>query len=139
MPDAGTKFRVECKLAKVDADLGLVFGWGIISSERGVDYFDHENHHIPEEVMLKSALDFSIHSANAMDDCHNEIQNGVVRFHFPLTDEIAKAYGIECDTRGWMIAAAPGPEMLAKYVSGEYTGFSIGGWIRDSHDVEAAA
>ncbi len=138
MPDEGTKFRVECKLAKVDADLGLVFGWGVVCTESGEPYVDRQDEHIPEAVMLKGALDFAINSG-AMDDSHDEVQSGVVRFHFPLTTEIAKAYGITCERTGWMIAAAPDPDLLAKYVSGEYTAFSIGGYVLASHDEQVAA
>ena len=120
------------KALSVDADLGLVFGWGIISTERepGTEkrepYFDLQGDHIPPTTMLKSTTDFMAHSRQT-DDMHDGEASGVVIHAFPLTADIMKAYGIECDTEGWMIAAAPPADILAKFVSGEYTGFSIGG------------
>ena len=45
----------------------------------------------------------------------------------PITAETKKAFGIVCDREGWIVAAGPGSDVVAKFVSGEYTGFSIGG------------
>jgi hypothetical protein len=50
-----------------------------------------------------------------------------VVFAFPLTEDIGKAMGIESQKTGLMIAMQPPAEILIKYKSGEYTGFSIGG------------
>ncbi len=136
MPESGTKFSLDFKLAKVDEDHGLVFGWGIVCNENGQPYFDRQGEHIPEAVMFKAAIEFSL-AANGMDDSHNEVHSGEVRFQFPMTKEVQEAYGIECSRTGWLICAAPDEEFLAKYASGEYTGFSIGGWVRESHEVAA--
>ena len=48
-------------------------------------------------------------------------------FAFPLTSDIAKAMGITTTRTGLMVAAKFAPDVLAKFKSGEYTGFSIGG------------
>ncbi len=119
-------FQINCKIEKVDESLGLVFGWGIICSEGGEPYFDLQGDHIPANAMMKAACDFQLNS-RATDDMHDNVAEGTVVFSFPMTSDVAKAYGIECDREGWMIAAKPGPEILAKFKTGEYTGFSIGG------------
>ena len=119
-------FRLSCKIEKVDESLGLVFGWGIICSENGEPYFDLQGDHIPADAMMKAACDFQLHS-RATDDMHDNIADGTVVFSFPMTKDVAKAYGISCDTEGWMIAAKPSAEIFAKFKSGEYKGFSIGG------------
>ncbi len=112
---------------KVDEDLGLVFGWGIISTIDGEMYWDSQEDHIPEETMLKSVTDFMI-AGNVAKEMHTGDGKGVVLFSWPLTTEIAKAMDIQSKYTGWMIAMKPHTEeILQKFKSGEYTGFSIGG------------
>jgi hypothetical protein len=54
---------------------------------------------------------------------------GRILFAFPLTTDIAEAFGIDADTTGLMIAMKPDdPSMLSKFRDGTYTGFSIGGF-----------
>ena len=130
------QFTASSQIAKVSDELGLVFGYAVVCKELDltkaagervlVEHFDTQGHHIPEEVMLKAATDFALNS-RASKDMHKgeDIQTAV--FNFPMTEEIAKALGITIEKSGWLIAIKPSPAILAKYKSGEYTGFSIGG------------
>jgi hypothetical protein len=122
------------KVSKVSDDLGIVFGFGIVCHERNekgalVPYFDLQDEHIPERVMLKATAGFAAKGA-PMDAMHDEVKVGQVLFSFPLTRDIAKSMGIQkADQFGWMVGVKPdSPEILAKFKSGEWTGFSIGGW-----------
>lgn len=117
---------IKAEVAKIDEDLGLVFGYAIVSKVDGEPYFDSQGDHIPEDAMLKAATDFMVNSRVAKEMHHGE-QVGAVVFAFPLTAEIAKALDIEARKTGLLIAMRPGPDVLAKYKSGEYQGFSIGG------------
>ena len=56
-------------------------------------------------------------------------EKGTVLFALPLTSEIAKALDIETKKTGLIIAVKPDADMLAKFKSGELTGFSIGGFV----------
>jgi hypothetical protein len=124
------------QIAKVNDELGLVFGYAVVCKELDiskaagdrvmVEHYDTQGHHIPEEVMLKAATDFALNS-RASKDMHKgeSVQSAV--FNFPMTEDIAKALGITIEKSGWLIALKPTPAILAKYKSGEYTGFSIGG------------
>jgi len=120
------KFELRAEVAKVDDTLGLVFGWGIVCTEDGEPYFDTQGDHIPEESMLEAVSDF-MKSARSAYEQHNRSDAGVVVHSFPLTKDIAEVYGIQCSKTGWMIAMQPDKAMLAKFKSGELTGFSIGG------------
>ncbi len=132
-------FRLTCKIEKADASLGLVFGWGIICTENGEPYFDLQDDWIPPSAMLKAACDFQLHS-RATDDMHDENPDGIVVFSFPMTNDIKKVYRIQCDREGWMIAARPSEDVFDKFLSGEYTGFSIGGSrVKDTPFEEFAA
>ena len=128
----GKVFEIRSKITKVDESLGLVFGWGIICTEDGQPYFDLQRDHAREKAMVKAVTKFMKEGAPAKE-MHRGGDRGSVVHSMPMTSDIAKAFGIETKTTGWMIAMAPDKEMLAKFVSGELTGFSIGGIrIRDS-------
>ena len=118
--------RLECKVAKVDDSLGLVFGWAIICSEGGQPYVDTQDDWIPDQVMLKAATKFA--KGNRQGGDMHRCEDGQIVHTMPLTADIAKAFEIECDKTGWMIAMQPdNPKTLEKFISGERTGFSIGG------------
>ena len=129
--------HVNTTICKVNEDLGLVFGWAIVCKQDGVDYFDLQDDHIPEDAMLKASADFMANSRMAKD-MHREDGElpGSVVFAFPMTTEVAKSFGVETNTTGLMIAMKPdSPEILKKFQDGEYTGFSIGGSRLASEDV----
>lgn len=124
------KFETSTTLLKVDENLGLIFGWAIISKQQNKEYFDLQGDHIPEDAMLKAAADFMINS-RVSKDMHAGDQIGQVVFAWPMTSEIAKAMNMETDTTGLMIAIKPdNQETLEKYRNGDYTGFSIGGFVK---------
>lgn len=115
------------QVAKVDENLGLVFGWAIICKQDGKEYFDVQGDHIPEDAMLKATADF-MENSRVSKTMHEGEPTGSVVFAWPMTAEIAKSMGIETETTGLMIAMKPSdPKILAKFKSGAFTGFSIGG------------
>jgi hypothetical protein len=114
------------KAAGVDEEQGIVYGWGIVCKEGGVDYHDTQGNHIPEGAMVSATTDF-MKGDRDLGDMHVEIGKGVAVHSFPLTTEIAKNMGITTQKTGWMVGAGFTPDVLAKFKSGEYTGFSIGG------------
>jgi hypothetical protein len=127
------------QVAKVDDALGLVFGFAIVCNEGGQPYYDLQGDHIPEESMVKAAADFMQHSRVAKE-MHAGEQVGGILFAFPLTTEIAKAMGLGEPARtGLMVAMKPdSAEVLEKFRSGEYTGFSIGGQRLQDEEVQDA-
>jgi hypothetical protein len=68
-------------------------------------------------------------------EMHTGADRGSYVFAFPLTTEIAKALGIETQKTGLLVAVKPDADMLAKFKSGELTGFSIGGHRGQDEDV----
>lgn len=115
-----------CEIAKVDNELGLVFGWAIVCKVNGEDYYDFQDDHIPEDTMLRESMDFMInHRVNKVMHAGEPV--GVIAFGFPVTQDTAKAFGMPLNKTGFIIAAKTDPESFAKFQSGEFTGFSIGG------------
>lgn len=122
--------------SKVDESLGLVFGWAIVSKQNGEDYWDLQKEHIPEAAMLEAATDFMINS-RASKDMHKGKSIGNVVFAFPLTTEIAKSLNIETKQTGLLIAIKPdSDDILQKYKTGEYSGFSIGGFCEKGETID---
>lgn len=120
------EFEQGAKVIKVDETHGLVLGWAIISKLDGEDYFDLQGDHIPEDAMFAASVDFMANS-RVSKEMHQGGPDGTVLFAFPMTEEVAKAFGLETKTTGLMVALRPSPDVLAKFKDGTYTGFSIGG------------
>lgn len=114
------------KAEGIDAEHGLVFGFGIVCTEDGKPYVDVQHDHIPEDSMLKAAADFAA-TARPGNEMHAGPDSGQHVFLFPLTGDIAKALGITTKKTGLLLGYKPTPAVLAKFKSGEYTGFSIEG------------
>ena len=129
------EFKTRTELTKFDEDLGLVMGYIIICKQDGEDYFDLHDDHIPEQAMLKAAVDFMENSRTAKE-MHSGDKRGTIIFAWPMTTDIAKAFGIETPTTGLMIAMKPDDDMLEKFKSGELTGFSIGGFRGIDEEVD---
>jgi hypothetical protein len=119
-------FQLSAEVCKVDESEGLVFGWALVCLENGKPHVDLQGDHVPEATMLKAAAKFAS-GARVAKEMHEGAPAGTVEFIWPLTADIAKACGLETKRTGLLIGMRPAPEMLAKFKSGEYRGFSIGG------------
>lgn len=135
MARAAKRFETFCKVKDIDKKLGLVFGWAMITKEDGQPYFDSQGDSIPDETMLKRSAEFML-SKRVAGEMH-EVEDGDVIFAFPLTEELAKKLDIVSKRYGLLYGVKPSAEVFAKFESGEYTGFSIGGERLDEEVVEA--
>lgn len=131
----GKEKVLKAEVKKVDEELGIVFGWAIISNIEGKPYVDTQGDHIPENAMLKAAARF-MEGSRVAGNMHRQISPigdrveriGTVIFSFPLTTEISKKMGIKTKQTGLMLGMkVDSAAILEKFKSGEYTGFSIGG------------
>lgn len=112
----------------------VVYGWGSICKVRDASgnltqYRDTDNEEFPEEITEKAWRDFMLNS-RSMDVMHEEETLGRVVYAFPLTEDVAKAFGLldALDRTGVVVGVlVDNPDLLGKFRSGEYTGFSIGG------------
>lgn len=130
------KKTLYAEVQKVDETLGLVMGWAIVCKENGVEHFDLQDDHIPEDAMLKAALDF-MENSQVAKEMHSGDKAGAVVFAFPLTEDVAKAFGILSHKSGLMIAMRPESDaMLEKFRTGEFTGFSIGGLRLEDEEID---
>lgn len=114
------------EFSKVEESLGLVFGFAIICLQNGEPYYDLQDDHIPESVMLKGATNFMFNN-RSVKEMHRGDEIGTVVFAFPLTTEIAEKMGIETKRTGFMVAIKPDKEVFERFKTGDLSGFSIGG------------
>ena len=138
--DTVTEKQIIAKVDRVDEDLGIVFGWAIVSKVKGDDYFDLQGDHIPEATVLKASARFMSGDRTAghmhMQKDGEPCKVGTVVFAFPLTTEISKALKITCHQTGLLLGMkVDDNDILQKFKSGEYTGFSIGGYRVDDEEV----
>ncbi len=112
-------------VVKVSEELGLVFCWAFTSKAAGSDYYDLHGDTIDQDFVAAAAS--FMERGGVTDEMHDGSPDGRVVFAMPMTPDIAKAYGIQTDTVGLMVALKPSPDVLAKFKSGEYTGVSIQG------------
>ena len=125
---------ITVKVLKTDSTSPLVYGWGSICKVRDasgalVDYRDTDNEEFPEDVTEAAWRDFMLNSRQ-MDVQHDEQPMGRVVYAMPMTEDIAKAFGVldALDRTGVMVGVQiDDPALIAKFRSGDYTGFSIGG------------
>ena len=123
----GITKAIDCKVAKVDDSLGIVFGYAIVCTEGGEPYYDTQGDNIPEEAMLEATADY-MQGDRMAKVMHEGGKAGQVVYGFPITGDIAKALGITCYKTGFVVGMKPESDaILEKYRSGEFTGFSIGG------------
>lgn len=129
---ADLKARLTCKVVKTDASRRLVFGHMIICKHddgSGLkDYVDTDGSSISEDVMLDAALDWAreVEAVKAADVNHDGNVVGSHPFFFPMTEEIAAAYGIKgLKSTGLMVAQQVDAATFKRAESGELTGFSI--------------
>jgi hypothetical protein len=131
MPESTNKIAV----VKVNNELGLVFGYAIVSSINGEDYYDLQGDHISDSEILKAATTY-MSGDRAVKEMHREDTDGKVIFAMPLTKDIAEALEIQTPIHGLLIGMKPSKEVFAKFKNGEYKGFSIGGMSAVMEDTE---
>lgn len=122
----GDEIRKFVKAETIDAQHGLVIGWAMICKEDGQDFWDVQDNHIPEPAMLDALVDFAEHSRMAKE-MHSGGPAGEYIFMFPMTTDVLKALGMTSKKTGALVGYKPPADVLAKFMDGTYTGFSIGG------------
>ncbi|HEV8077035.1 MAG TPA: XkdF-like putative serine protease domain-containing protein, partial [Marinobacter sp.] len=114
-------------ILKVDTARRIVWGWASVSTMKGELVTDRQGDRIAPDQMEKMADRF-MRSARAAKAMHDGDDVGEVIHSFPLTQELAKAFGIETDREGWITGTyIKSDAEWDKVLKGEYRGLSIGG------------
>lgn len=120
-------FKTGFEFTKVDEDLGVIFGWALVSKQDGEDYYDLQGHNITEEAAVEASIDFML-TSQVQKDMHKGKRRGTAVM-FPMTSEIADAYGFDTGGRsGVMVMSKPDPDLFQLHKEGKRRGFSIAGF-----------
>jgi len=114
-------------ILKVDRERRIVWGWASVSTMKGEIVTDLQGDRITPVEMEKMADGF-MRSARAAKAMHDGDDVGEVIHSFPLTKELAEAFGIQTDREGWITGTyIKSDEQWQKALRNEYKGLSIGG------------
>jgi len=121
------KIQVEGQILKQLDEERLAFGWAYVSTVKGEFSLDHSGEFIRPEQLAKAATNFML-SMRTAKSMHTGESIGEVVHSMPLTNDIAKALGIQSDREGWVIALKVYDDQVWQDVkSGKLAAFSIGG------------
>ena len=119
--------QIEGKIVKQLDEERLAFGWAYVSTVKGEISLDHSGEFIRPELLAKAATNFML-SMRTAKRMHSGESIGEVIHSMPLTNDVAKALGIQSDREGWIIAIKVHDEQVWQDVkSGKLAAFSIGG------------
>lgn len=118
-------FSKAIQVEKVSSE-GLVYGFAVVCKQDGQDHYDLQGEHVPEDVMVEGSAEF-MSGVRVAKEMHKGAPIGTILFAFPLTSELAKSLDIQTRKTGLLVAMRPNDDVLAKFKSGEYKGFSVGG------------
>ena len=119
--------QIEGQILKRNDEERLAFGWAYVSTVNGEISLDHSGEFIRPELLAKAATNFML-SMRTAKRMHSGESIGEVIHSMPLTNDVAKALGIQSDREGWIIAIKVHDEQVWQDVkSGKLAAFSIGG------------
>lgn len=125
---AADEISATMRIAKLNEELGIAFGFALTSTVDGAPYFDLQGDAIGEDELVKVAAEY-LEAGGAIDEQHDSVPDaGRLVFAYPLTTEIASSLGIETKKTGLLVGVKLAPDVLAKVKSGAITGFSIAGF-----------
>lgn len=117
-------------ILKVDNERRIVWGWASVCTMKGETVTDLQGDRIAPAQMEKMADRF-MRSARAAKAMHYGDDVGEVIHSFPMTKELADAFGIQSEREGWITGTyIKSDEEWGKVRRGEYKGLSIGGRAR---------
>jgi hypothetical protein len=113
-------------IVKLDEEQRVIYGWGSVIAEKGAPVTDLQGDQISPSELVKATTEFML-DARIAKAMHDGGQIGEVVHSFPLVSDIAKAFGIQSDREGWMVAVkVNSAEVWKRVKDGELRAFSIG-------------
>lgn len=126
-PDWSPKVEKRIAILKSDGDQRIAWGWASVAALNGEPVVDLQKDVIDGEEMMKATTEF-MEDVRRLQSMHAGEQIGVVVHSLPLTNELAKAFGLNTDREGWIVGVKIHDDGVWKRVKdGELRAFSIGG------------
>lgn len=126
---SGDQYRLTANVVKLDAAIGVVFGYAIASTVDGgtSPHVDLQGDAVlGGDELIKVALGFA-EAGGQSDVMHDCVKDGWVPFVMPLNAETKKAFKLSGDVEGIAIGMKPSAETFKRFQTGELGAFSIYG------------
>lgn len=115
------------RIVKVDAPLKMIWGWANKITEGGSAVEDSQGDVIKPGELVRFTTDFMVDERVGKTNHQGDATHMVIH-SFPMTYELAKAFGLQTDDEGWMVGVhAFDADTLAAAEAGDLMAFSIGG------------
>lgn len=125
--DAESAILKSVQILRTDEEQRVVWGWVSVATEKGEKVFDSHGDHIPMAELEKASVDFMLTSRVGKAMHVGEKVSDVIGC-LPLSSELAKALGIECEREGLIMGFRVNDDRVWEAVKkGELGAFSIGG------------
>ena len=111
----------------MDDEQRVVWGWASVATEDGNPVFDVHGDHIPMSELTRASVDF-MENVRVGKSLHQGEQTSSVIGCLPLSQELAKALGIETNREGLIMGFRVHDDATWSLIkSGELPALSIGG------------
>jgi cation transport regulator ChaB len=125
--DNDAQYSSSVKIIKMDDEQRVVWGWASVATENGDAVFDVHGDHIPMTELTKASIDF-MENVRVGKSLHQGAQTSSVIGCLPLSQELAKALGIETTREGLIMGFRVQDDATWGLIkSGELPALSIGG------------
>jgi len=125
--DRESQYSSSVKIIKMDEEQRVVWGWASVATEDGKPVFDVHGDHIPMSELTKASIDF-MENVRVGKSLHEGEQVSVVIGCLPLSQELAKALGIESNREGLIMGFRVHDDQTWELIkSGDLPALSIGG------------
>ena len=127
-PRTVRSWEVRARVAKVDADQRLAFGWASVAADAdGRPVIDHQGDLIPIAELERAAYDYVIRSRDA-SEMHGRRGVATLVESVVLTPEKYAALGLPVGPLGWWVGFRVTDDAVWQRVkAGDFREFSIGG------------
>lgn len=125
--DNDAQYSSSVKIIKMDDEQRVVWGWASVATEDGNPVFDVHGDHIPMSELTRASVDF-MENVRVGKSLHQGEQTSSVIGCLPLSQELAKALGIETNREGLIMGFRVHDDATWSLIkSGELPALSIGG------------
>ena len=124
--DSDAQYSSSVKILKMDDEQRVVWGWASVATENGTPVFDSHGDHIPMSELTKASIDF-MENIRVGKSLHHGDQVSAVIGCLPLSQELAKALGIQSDREGLIMGFRVHDDQTWNLIkSGDLPALSIG-------------
>lgn len=122
--------KIDGTILKYDDEQRMFYGWASVVTNKGELVIDRQGDAIDLKSLEKAVNKFMM-EVRVGKVMHTGDQKITFVHSFPVTDEICKALGLDCEKQGWIVGGYVHDEDTWQMVkSGKLPALSIGGIAR---------